>query len=111
MPQRLLLAQKFADLARDAVEARIGRVIALRGDEAFAVFDAAAQAVRAAVELQATFTEESRSDPMFQLPVGIRIDTGEAVPVEDGYRGVAVDKAARLLLERRGWAGRSSVAS
>src|SRR5438552_13545045 len=52
-----LLAQKFADLARDAVEARNGRVIELRGDEAFAVFDTSAQAVRAAVELQATLAE------------------------------------------------------
>src|SRR6476660_2319268 len=91
-----LLAQKFAGLARDAVEARNGRVIELRGDEAFAVFDAAAQAVRAAVELQATFIEESRADPVFQLPAGIGIDAGEAVPVEEGYRGVAVNMAARL---------------
>src|SRR5439155_4176350 len=91
-----LLAQKFADLARDAVEARSGRVIELRGDEAFAVFDTSAQAVRAAVELQATFAEESQLDPAFQLPVGIGIDAGEAVPVEGGYRGVAVNMAARL---------------
>ena len=91
-----LLAQKFADLARDAVEARSGRVIELRGDEAFAVFGSVPQAVRAAVELQATFTEESRSDPVFQLPVGIGIDAGEAVPVERGYRGIAVNMAARL---------------
>ncbi|MFN8234483.1 MAG: hypothetical protein U0V56_13805, partial [Actinomycetota bacterium] len=52
-----LLATKFADLARDAVEARSGRVVELRGDEAFAEFGSAAQAVRAAVELQATFAE------------------------------------------------------
>jgi WD40 repeat protein/class 3 adenylate cyclase len=91
-----LLAKRFADLARDAVEARSGRVIELRGDEAFAVFDAAPQAVRAAVELQATYAEESLSDPAFQLPVGIGIDAGDAVPVEDGYRGVAVNMAARL---------------
>ena len=91
-----MLAKKFADLARDAVEARSGRVIELRGDEAFAVFSSAAQAVRAAVELQATFGEESLADPAFQLPVGIGIDAGEAVPVEDGYRGIAVNMAARL---------------
>jgi WD40 repeat protein/class 3 adenylate cyclase len=91
-----LLSTKFADLARDAVEARSGRVVEIRGDEAFAVFGSAAQAVRAAVELQATFAEESLSDPAFQLPVGIGIDTGEAVPVEEGYRGAAVNMAARL---------------
>jgi WD40 repeat protein/class 3 adenylate cyclase len=91
-----LLAKKFADLARDAVEARSGRVIELRGDEALAVFTAPAQAVRAAIEFQATCSEESQADPMFPLPVGIGIDVGEAVPVEDGYRGVALNMAARL---------------
>ena len=90
------LARKFADLARDAVEARGGRVIELRGDEALAVFESPAQAVRAALEFQVTCAEESRSDPAFALPVGIGIDAGEAVPVEDGYRGRALNMAARL---------------
>ena len=90
------LAKRFAGLARDAVEARGGRVIELRGDEALAVFESPAQAVRAAVEFQATCAEESEADPAFPLPVGIGIDSGEAVPVEDGYRGVALNMAARL---------------
>jgi WD40 repeat protein/class 3 adenylate cyclase len=90
------LAKRFADLARDAVEARGGRVIELRGDEALAVFESSSQAVRAAVEFQATCAEESEADPAFPLPVGIGIDSGEAVPVEDGYRGVALNTAARL---------------
>jgi class 3 adenylate cyclase len=42
------LAKKFADVARDSVEARGGRVIELRGDEALAVFASTTQAVRAA---------------------------------------------------------------
>ncbi len=91
-----LLAKRFADLARDAVEARGGRVIELRGDEALAVFESPSQAVRAAIEFQATCAEESEADPAFPLPVGIGIDSGEAVPVEDGYRGVALNTAARL---------------
>jgi WD40 repeat protein/class 3 adenylate cyclase len=91
-----LLAKRFADLARDAVEARGGRVIELRGDEALAVFETPSQAVRAAVEFQATCAEESEADPAFPLPVGIGIDSGEAVPVEEGYRGVALNMAARL---------------
>ena len=95
-PAAALLAKKFADLARDAVEARGGRVIELRGDEALAVFDAPAQAIHAAIEFQATCAEESQADPMFPLPVGIGIDVGEAIPVEDGYRGVALNMAARL---------------
>jgi len=91
-----LLAKRFADIARDAAEARGGRVIELRGDEALAVFESPSQAVRAAVEFQATCAEESEADPAFPLPVGIGIDAGEAVPVEDGYRGVALNMAARL---------------
>ena len=91
-----LLAKRFADLARDAVEARGGRVIELRGDEALAVFESPSQAVRAAIEFQATCAEESEADPAFPLPVGIGIDSGEAVPVEDGYRGAALNTAARL---------------
>jgi WD40 repeat protein/class 3 adenylate cyclase len=91
-----ILATKFAELAREATEARGGRVLELRGDEVLAVFRSPAQAVRAAVEFLATCEEESQEDPAFELPVGIGIDVGEAVPVEQGYRGVALNLAARL---------------
>ncbi|MDP8956979.1 MAG: hypothetical protein M3N24_08485, partial [Actinomycetota bacterium] len=90
------LAKKFADLARDAVEARRGRVLELRGDEALAVFESTAQAVRAALEFQATCMEETAEDPSLPLTVGIGIDVGDAIPVEDGFRGVALNTAARL---------------
>jgi WD40 repeat protein/class 3 adenylate cyclase len=90
------LAKRFADLARDAAEARRGQVIELRGDEALAVFDSAAQAVRAAAEFQAMCIEDTAADPAVPLTVGIGIDVGEAVPVEDGFRGVALNTAARL---------------
>lgn len=96
-----VLAKRFADLARDAVEARNGQVIELRGDEALAVFESSEQAIRAAVEFQATCMEETESDPAFPLLVGIGIDSGEAVPVEDGYRGVALNMAARLCSRAR----------
>jgi WD40 repeat protein/class 3 adenylate cyclase len=90
------LATRFADLARDSVEARSGRVIELRGDEALAVFESSEQAVRAALELQEACREASAEDPELPLPVGVGIDVGEAVPVEDGYRGRALNMAARL---------------
>jgi WD40 repeat protein/class 3 adenylate cyclase len=90
------LARKFADLARDAVEARGGRVIELRGDEALAVFDSTPQAVRAGLELQEACREATSEDPELPLPVGIGVDCGEAIPVEEGYRGVALNMAARL---------------
>jgi hypothetical protein len=90
------LAGTFAGLARDAVEARSGRVIELRGDEVLAVFDHAGQSVRAALELQATCAEEIGRDPALPLLAGIGLAAGEAVPVEDGFRGAALNLAARL---------------
>jgi class 3 adenylate cyclase len=90
------LASKFADMAREGVTARGGSVIELRGDEALAVFRSARQAIRAAVDLQKRFVEETIADPAMPMPVGIGIDAGEAVPVQGGYRGGALNLAARL---------------
>jgi WD40 repeat protein/class 3 adenylate cyclase len=90
------LATRFAAVAREGVESRGGTVIELRGDEALAVFDSARQAIRTAIELQRRFVEETVADPRTPLPVGIGLDAGEAVAVEDGYRGGALNLAARL---------------
>src|SRR5437764_3824246 len=78
------------------LEVRGGRVIELRGDEALAVFSSPRQAIRAALDLQERFAQETRDDPTLPLPVGIGLDAGEAVPVEGGYRGGALNLAARL---------------
>ena len=56
----------------------------------------ARQAIRAAVELQRRFVDETVADPTLPLAVGIGLDAGEAVAVEDGYRGGALNLAARL---------------
>lgn len=90
------LASRFAALAREGVETSGGAVIELRGDEALAVFDSPRQAIRAAVQLQRRFVDETVADPTLPLAVGIGLDAGEAVPVEDGYRGGALNLAARL---------------
>jgi tetratricopeptide (TPR) repeat protein len=90
------LATKFASVARDEVAARGGEVIELRGDEALAVFSSARQALRAAVALQERFARESEADPELPLAVGIGVDAGEAVQVEGGYRGKALNLGARL---------------
>ncbi|MGN6473041.1 MAG: nSTAND1 domain-containing NTPase, partial [Mycobacteriales bacterium] len=90
------LATRFAALARDAVEARGGHVVELRGDEAFAAFPTTLQAMRAAAEFQVTCAEETERDPSLPLLVGVGVDTGPAIPVEDGYRGIAINLAARL---------------
>ena len=90
------LAARFAQVAREGVAARGGEVIELRGDEALAVFDSARQAIRAAVDLQRRFVDETVTDPSLPLAVGIGLDAGEAVPVGDGFRGGALNLAARL---------------
>ena len=90
------LAAKFAGIARERVEGRGGSVIELRGDEALAVFTSPRQAIRAALDLQEHFMAESMADPDVLLPVGIGLDAGEAVPVGTGFRGGALNLAARL---------------
>ena len=91
------LAAKFADLVDDGVQMRGGKVVEIRGDEALAVFESARQAIRAAKDLQQIFAEESDADRDLPLRVGIGIDSGEAVELEDGsYRGSALNVAARL---------------
>jgi WD40 repeat protein/class 3 adenylate cyclase len=90
------LATRFAELAREAIESAGGTLVELRGDEALAVFDSARQALRAASDLQERFVVETVADPSLPLAVGIGLDAGEAVPVDGGYRGGALNLAARL---------------
>ena len=90
------LAGVFADLAREIVAASGGEVIELRGDEALAVFTSSRQALRAAVTLQERFAAVAADDPLLPLRVGMGLDAGEALPVQGGYRGSALNLAARL---------------
>lgn len=90
------LTGKFAQVAREGIEANGGRLLELRGDEALAVFTSARASLRAAVVLQEVFTDETRLEPGLPLTVGIGLDAGEVVPVEGGYRGGALNLAARL---------------
>ena len=82
------------------VEEYRGRVVELRGDEALVVFGSPRSAIRAAVALQQRFVEETIADPSLPLTVGIGLDAGEAVPVEGGYRGGALNVAGRLSRSR-----------
>jgi class 3 adenylate cyclase len=91
------LTAKFSDLVREGAELRAGQLIEVRGDEALVVFDSARQAIRAATDLQKQFAEETQSDPELPLRVGIGIDSGEAIALEEGvFRGAALNVAARL---------------
>src|SRR5919204_2508173 len=90
------LAAVFAELVRETVAACGGELIELRGDEALCVFGSARQAVRAAVELQTAFRRPTANGAAFPLPIGVGLDAGEAVPIAGGYRGGALNTAARL---------------
>jgi ABC-type transport system substrate-binding protein/class 3 adenylate cyclase len=90
------LASRFAEVVRDQVGSGGGEVVELRGDEALCVFDSPRATIRCAVSLQQRFADEIRARPDLPLRVGIGIDVGEAVPVEEGFRGGALNLAARL---------------
>jgi class 3 adenylate cyclase len=93
------LTGRFAEIIRDVVERRDGRLVELRGDEALTVFGSVRQALQAALELQTCFAEDTRANPDWPLPVGIGVDAGEAAVVEEGYRGAALNRAARLCAQ------------
>jgi branched-chain amino acid transport system substrate-binding protein len=96
------LARSFAAIASEAVGAQGGEVIELRGDEALCVFASARSAVRGAVELQRRARERVEGEPALPLGVGIGLDVGEAVPTAGGYRGRALNVAARLCSLAKG---------
>jgi class 3 adenylate cyclase len=97
------LTSQFVELLTEEVEAHGGKVVEIRGDEALAVFTSARQAIRCAVALQARFDEEAALDHDLPLRVGIGIDSGEAVALEDGsFRGAALNVAARLCARAHG---------
>jgi serine/threonine-protein kinase len=85
------LSRRLAALVEPLALEHAGTLQELRGDEALVVFDSARQALRFAVALQARVVEEE-----LPRPVGIGVDAGEAVPVEGGFRGGALNRAARL---------------
>lgn len=90
------LADRFAGLVETVVADHEGRVIELRGDEALSVFPSARDALQAGVALQETFRQAVVDNPSLPLNVGIGLDAGEPIPVRGGYRGGALNLAARL---------------
>lgn len=90
------LAKRFVAVAGDAVTSHSGTVLEVRGDEVLAIFDSPPEALRAAVALQVALGSEAGRDPELPSLAGVGIDVGEAVPFEGGYRGRALNMAARL---------------
>lgn len=90
------LADRFAEIVDAVLSGYEGRVIELRGDEALAVFPSARSALKGAVALQQAFRATTQDDPRLPLRAGIGLDAGEAIPIRGGYRGGALNLAARL---------------
>ena len=90
------LAERFAEVVSEVVAGRSSEGVQLRGDEALCVFTSPRVAIRTAVELQQRFADEVHADPSLPLLVGVGIDVGEAVAVDPGFRGSALNLAARL---------------
>jgi class 3 adenylate cyclase len=96
------LSARFEAIVKEDVKNYDGVLVEVRGDEALLVFTSARQAIRAAVDLQGQF-REAAADLDIPLRVGIGIDSGEAVQVEDGtFRGAALNVAARLCARASG---------
>jgi DNA-binding NarL/FixJ family response regulator/class 3 adenylate cyclase len=91
-----LLTGRFAEITKEVLERFGGALVEFRGDEVLAVFDSARGAIGAAVELQERLADATLSDESLALPVGIGLDAGEAVQTPEGYRGGALNLAARL---------------
>ena len=90
------LSQGFATLARAVFEQWHGRLVEVRGDEALGAFASAREAVQAAGDLHARYAIYAIEHSGAPSGIGVGLDVGEAVPVDDGYRGVALNRAARL---------------
>src|SRR6185312_14456160 len=91
------LTTRFSELARSVADQYDGRIVEVRGDEVLAVFASARQALHAAHMLQARCVEEAAAHPDLPLAIGVGLDVGEPIPMEDGgYRGAALNRAARL---------------
>jgi transcriptional regulator with XRE-family HTH domain len=93
------LALRFASIAGAAVQAHGSQVLEVRGDEVLVVFASARTSLRAAVALQEQVAQASLATPEQPIRCGIGLEAGEAIAVAGGYRGLAINLAARLCAQ------------
>ncbi len=88
-------------IVRGAVLGGGGREVDARADEFFAVFEQAAPAIKAAVELQRAIGDRSWPEDLeCRLRVGVH--SGRPTLTETGYIGLSVHTAARVCFAGRG---------
>jgi class 3 adenylate cyclase len=102
------LGDRYADvlrrvrrLIRSTVIARSGRVVEVRADESFSVFEVPAAAVMAAADVQRGLAAKSWPEALV-VRVRAGIHTGEITLEEGGYIGLAVHTAARVCAVAHG---------
>jgi predicted ATPase/class 3 adenylate cyclase/DNA-binding CsgD family transcriptional regulator len=88
-------------LVRAAIAAHGGHEVDTQGDAFFAAFGGAKQAVLCALEIQRVLAAHDWPAGA-QVRVRMGIHTGQAVPAEGGYTGLAVHRAARICAAARG---------
>jgi predicted ATPase/class 3 adenylate cyclase/DNA-binding NarL/FixJ family response regulator len=88
------------DLVRTAIAAHGGHEVDTQGDAFFVAFCGAKQAVLCALEIQRALAAHDWPAST-QVRVRIGIHTGQAVPAEGGYTGLAVHRAARICAAAR----------
>ncbi len=88
-------------LLRDAFRDAGGIEVDSQGDGFFVAFRSASEAVRAAAGAQRALAEH-RWPEGASVRVRIGIHTGEAAVVDEGYRGLAVHRAARICASAHG---------
>ena len=97
-------AQVLADhrrLVRAAIAGQAGHEIDTQGDAFFVAFASAKQAVLCALEVRRALAgHEWPSGASVRVRMGIH--TGQAIPVEGAYTGLAVHRAARICAAARG---------
>jgi len=97
-------AQVLADhrrLVRAAIARQAGHEIDTQGDAFFVAFASAKQAILCALEVQRALAgHDWPSGTSVRVRMGIH--TGQAIPVEGAYTGLAVHRAARICAAARG---------
>jgi class 3 adenylate cyclase/tetratricopeptide (TPR) repeat protein len=93
------LLRLLESLTRDAVEAAGGTVIKSLGDGALAVFEAAAEAVAAAIRLQRALDALHRRGEATDLQVRVGVSAGDISVGADDCYGLPVAEAVRLCAE------------
>ena len=87
--------ERHDSVLRQSVESNHGRIVKYTGDGCMAVFEGAAPAVAAGVQIQQAFERRARTSSQ-PIQVRIGISLGDAVTTDDDLHGLAVVEAARL---------------